>query len=329
MDKIKQQLLEEPLAKVYLIHGEDAYRQQEIYRILQLRAEQEGSMEWNWVNLTASQELQLADLITEINTSPWGSGKKIIALLDADQLGTDVLNKLANFLEKAGNVNCLAMFFSDLDKRLKAIKQLLQIGVEIECRHLSGEALIRWVQDYVSMHKRKISYEVAEKFLAKVGDDLTFIKNELDKLLLYTHEQATITDTDVSVITSIGPNQLEHGAIFDMVEAVAARQTERALAIVKELLDAKEPPLKILPLIERQLRLLLVAKFKGSISLAAAAQAMGEKEYPLKQAEKYKDKFTYAQLERGLQQVLLADSDLKRGADPYQVLEQLIISLCK
>ena len=63
--------------------------------------------------------------------------------------------------------------------------------------------------------------------LAKVGTDLNLIANELDKLILYTGDEATITEDDVFAVTSTPPDQLEHGGIFDLTDAVSARDVDR------------------------------------------------------------------------------------------------------
>ncbi len=330
MESIKERILSQPLAKLYVVHGEEQYLQRQIYDTLQRRIEQDGAFEWNWINLRASKDLQSGDIIREIITTPWGNGEKVIALTDAELLPAKDLEKLAEWISNTETTNCLAMFFTKIDKRLKAIKMLLRIGVVVECNALKGETLVRWVQDYVRLKHKKIDRAVVERFLAKTGSDLNFITNELEKLLLYIGSETVIRDEDVSAITSTGPGQLHHGAIFDMVEAIAARNLSNALAILTQLLDAKEPPLRILPLIDRQLRLLLTAKTRGSMSITVAAKAMGEsRDYSLKQIEKYKGNFTLDEIYAGLEQVLACDSELKFGADPTQTLEQLIINLCK
>ena len=74
--------------------------------------------------------------------------------------------------------NTLAMFFTKLDKRLKPIKELLKLGVEVECQGPKGEHLARWVQDYLLLKNKKCPLPVVQRFLAKVGN-LNLIANEL------------------------------------------------------------------------------------------------------------------------------------------------------
>lgn len=329
MFRTKQAILTEALQRLYVIYGEDQYLKDELFRTFQKRAEQSGMPDWNWINLTAGEELRPADLINELLTPPWGSGPRIVVLRDAHELNGDFLRAVAEQIPRMPESNCLAMFFARLDKSLKAVQQLLKVGVPIECASPKGEYLVRWVQDYLSLKQKKMAPTAVQQFLNKVGTDLYLIANELDKLIVYTADQPNITETEVAAVTSLAPGQLEHGGIFDLAAAISAKNVQQALAILTQLLDAKEPPLRILPLIERQLNLLIAAKTKGRASTKVVAQAMGEKsDYALRQAEKYAHNFTLEQLYAGLDQVLAADGELKLGAEPDQIMEQLIIAIC-
>lgn len=330
MNEIIDRLQKQPLAPIYLIHGANKYRQQEIYETLYKRAISEGFPDWNWINIEVDKQLELANIVDELKTAPWGGGIKIVAVTDADQIPSDVLDRLVRWLEENEKANCLALFFLKLDRRLKSTKKLMSLSFEIKCDNLQGEALVRWVNDYLSLQNKKISRTTLMEFLARTGNDLNFVKNELDKLVLYALDQKTISQSDVEAVTAIAPGQLEQGAVFSMVEAIAAKNTSLALDILNKLLDAKEPALRILPLIDRQLRLLLAAKTRGSLSISNAAKVMGEsQDFALRQAQKHHEKFTLDQLYQGLKSIIVTDSDLKFGADPRQTLEHLIIKLCE
>lgn len=329
MVNIEAELLNKALDQVYLIHGDDNYRQQEIFQVLYKRVVSDGFPDWNWVNVAATKNQELNQIIDQLQTTPWGNGVKIVAVTDADNIPADLLTKLVNWLDKHPDRNCLALFFKKLDRRLKAVKQLVAIGTEIKCDPIKGEELVRWIKDYLSLQDKKMSQEVLDEFLARVGNNLHLITNELEKLLLYVEDNSSINLTDVELVTSVTPGQLEHGVIFKLVDAIAAREGETALAILRELLDGGEPPLRILPLIDRQLRLILAAKTRGQLQIAQTAKMMGEnQDYALKKIQRYQNNYTLEQLYTGFEQIIVADSELKYGADPEQTIAQLILQLC-
>ena len=65
-----------------------------------------------------------------------------------------------------------------------------------------------------------------------------------------------ITDEDVETICT---TQVTN-KIFDMITAIAARQTRKAMDLYEDLLTLKEPPMRILYLLTRQFRILMEVK---------------------------------------------------------------------
>ena len=104
-------------------------------------------------------------------------------------------------------------------------------------------------------------------FLDKVGTDMENIQGELEKVFCYALERDTITkeDIDAVCVTQITNH------IFEMVDAVAAGNQQKALDLYYELLALKEPPMRILFLLVRQYRMLFHVK-------ALANQGYGRKE---------------------------------------------------
>ena len=68
------------------------------------------------------------------------------------------------------------------------------------------------------------------------------------------HTEITAADIDEICTTQIGNH------IFDMVDAVAAKEQKKALDYYYDLLTLKEPPMRILYLLTRQFRILMEVK---------------------------------------------------------------------
>lgn len=85
---------------------------------------------------------------------------------------------------------------------------------------------------------------------------MELLEKELEKLFSYTLGRNEITAADIEAVCT---TQIAN-KIFDMVEAVAAKQQKKALDYYYDLLALKEPPMRILYLLSRQFRLLLEVK---------------------------------------------------------------------
>ena len=82
------------------------------------------------------------------------------------------------------------------------------------------------------------------------------ISSELEKLISYTLGRDVITEEDVEAICT---TQVSN-KIFDMITAIANRQTRKAMDLYEDLLTLKEPPMRILFLIARQFNQILQVK---------------------------------------------------------------------
>lgn len=327
--KVIKDIQTEPLKPVYIIHGTERHWQHKVYQALQQRAYQDGFGDWNWRVLQADKEFSVSTLLTELAGTAWGAGNKIVVLKNADQVNAQQLETLVEWLKANQTGYCLALFFEKLDGRLKAVKALKKLGEEVNCQSLEGESLTRFVSDKLSLKGKTIQRKALTAFIDRVGSNLELINQEVEKLLLFVSDHSEITLSDVEQITSLAPEQLESGAIFRLTDAIACKNKEEALRVLHELIDGGEVPLRILPLIERQLRLLLAAKCNQGIPLAQAAKLMGESsEYPLKKIIKYAKNFSADQLYSGFYHVIQTDRGMKLGGNGEFLLEQLIVRLC-
>ena len=129
-------------------------------------------------------------------------------------------------------------------------------GYAAELSHQEPAKLARWAAGILSKNGRKITGRTMEFFLSKAGDDMENISSELEKLISYTLGREVITDEDVETICT---TQVTN-KIFDMITAIAARQTRKAMDLYEDLLTLKEPPMRILFLIARQFNQILQVK---------------------------------------------------------------------
>lgn len=316
----------EPLPRVLLVHGPESFWQDRLYSVLKNRMAQESFGQWNWSLFHGSKDLDLEPVLTELATLPWGGTAKLVVLREAHLVPGDTMEKLAKWLEENPQANSLALFYHQLDQRWRYLKLLRQFALEVECSALRGEELADHVAKYCAGEGKKIEQVAVQLFFTRVGTNLQVIHNELDKLIAYVGERTEISAQDVEAVTSLWPEQIANHAVFQLTDFIAQKKRREALGMLQQLLAAGEAPLRILALIERQLRLLLAAK--TSSNLDGAAAAMGESSaYPLKKVRAQARRFSLDELFAGFHAVVQADGEIKLGASGEEVLTDLIIKL--
>ena len=327
MQKTLKKIETEPLPRVLLVHGPETVWRDRIQAVLRKRNEASSFAEWNWSVFYGDKEFDVESLLVELGVVPWGDLPKIVLLKKADLIPTGTMDIVASWLEEHPDANCLAIFLDKLDKRLKYPKTLRKFGLEVECKPLKGDALVRYVLDLCTEHGKKMKRDTATIFLDRVGADLLVIHNEFEKLLAWSSGREEITAQDVQTVSSLSPGQIQERTIFQMTDFIVQKKRQEALGVLNLLLAAGEPALRILPVIERQLRLVLAVK-TTTTNLDDTAKDMGESNsYPLRKVQSYAKKYSLQEVFDGFKAVLHADRELKLGVPGEQVLSDLLIKL--
>ncbi|NLY10640.1 MAG: DNA polymerase III subunit delta [Firmicutes bacterium] len=329
--RLLERYVKNELPRVLLIHGSEKQLQLQVFQELRDLVYQQPNADWNWsVWDCGDEQFEISNVLSDFGRVAWGGMKRVIIVRNTHLLPNPSLELIADSLNRVTDATCVALFFDNIDRRLNSTKVLLRLSVEIPCQEIKGEGLIRWITDWCLHHDVKIKREAVELLIKKVGTNLGFITSELDKLINYVGDSKTITVDDVEAIASPVPGLVEDGEIFLLTDALAVKDAQKALAHLKRLIDVGESPLRILPLIDRELRLLVAAKTMNGMTVEQTAKLMGEsKHYSLGKIVRYAKDFDLEKLFERFYDVIEADRELKLGSDGEVVLEKLIVRICE
>ena len=204
---------------------------------------------------------RIRSAIEALQTLPFFGGGKLVWLKNANFLGDsklggaaavqDALEELRAALEGdlgKGEVKFL-LSAPEVDKRRSFYKALakraeLQIFDRLDASR-SGweEEALDLVQSLGRERQLRFEEEALDLFVLLTGGDRRTIQNELEKvdLFLGKHERRVTLET-VRTLVPISRG----GVIFELGNALAARDLERALALVRRLLDQGESAIGIL-----------------------------------------------------------------------------------
>ena len=118
-----------------------------------------------------------------------------------------------------------------------------------------GEQLARWIKETAEAKGAWVSPAAIRSMADLVGGDLWTLDQELEKLSLYAAGRE-IGEADVRLMVS----QVREASIFEAVDAMIDGRPEVALRLLAQLRDDGREPLYIIAMVERQLRLLALAR---------------------------------------------------------------------
>ena len=118
-----------------------------------------------------------------------------------------------------------------------------------------GEQLARWIKETAEAKGAAVSPAAIRSLADLVGGDLWTLDQEVEKLSLYATGRR-IEEADVRLMVS----QVREASIFEAVDAMVDGRPEAALRLLAQLRDDGREPLYIIAMVERQLRLLALAR---------------------------------------------------------------------
>lgn len=105
--------------------------------------------------------------------------------------------------------------------------------------------LVNYVISYLSKKNKNISIDNAEYLVRHCGFDLLTLFNECDKLIAYS-ENDNITKSEIDICTTV----VLEDAIFDIQKMMLQGNKKRTFKLIEDLIIQKNPPAKILSILE-------------------------------------------------------------------------------
>ena len=256
---------------IYLLYGEEDYLKKQMKDRLK-----EAIVGDDTMNVTIiSEKLKNFDEVISIGeTLPFFSERRLIILNDTDIFGVSGSEDLEKFLQDPPDYLHLIIVEKSIDKRKRLFKIINEKGYAAELNAQTQDSLRRFIAMKCKENDIQVSNEVILEILKRTGHSLDIISNELEKLFSYTSDKKAISLEDVFAICSV---QLED-RVFDMISAIACKNRKQAFKLYYDLLALKEPPVKILILMERHfMGILQVKTADKNISRADLAKNIGMK----------------------------------------------------
>jgi DNA polymerase III delta subunit len=307
---VRKQIESGSVGPLYLLQGEDDIEKSALGHEFEAIVD-EGLRAFNVERIHAGDVSSgdrlvgvVSSLVAAAHTLPMMSPRRLVIVLQADGLlmpkreseaATRALDAMEMLFKEPDSQTTIVLIAAPLDKRSRMFKLLLKHGALVECGAIETQAdAERWIRNRASAAGAQVDPTGARLLAERSGSDIKRLRNDAERLLLYTLGQKTITLDDVRQI--VGPATLQDDwAMTNAIEAGDGATALRQLALV---LDAGAPPEKVLG----QLGWLVRTKFPV---IAPGA------------------------LRPAIEALFRTDLDLKRsGGDPRVLLERLIVELC-
>lgn len=320
------------LSNVYVILGQADYFQRRLKRgFKQQVPAEEQTMNFASYDMDT---VPLAVALDDAMAAPF-FGERRVVCIDNPQFLTGETKKqkvehdidsLQKYLESPMPSTVLVFFapYDKLDARKKVTKQLKKVATMVEINQFSERDVRQFVTDQLKQDGYTMEAAALNDLIQRTDADLTLIMSELPKLELYTLPEKTITQAAVSGLVTQTLTQ----NVFDLVNRVLAKNTAGAVTLYRELLQAKEEPLKINAILQGQFRLLIQTKVlaKQGYSQGKLASILKVHPYRIKLALQTHRRFQLTDLNRAYLGLFRVEKQMKSTTMDPELLFSLFMT---
>lgn len=308
------------LKNVYLLYGtEDYLKRQYRDKLKHALVEPDDTMNFSAYE---GKDINPKELIDLSETLPFFKEKRMI-LVENSGFFKNSCDDLAEYMSQVPESTCFVFVEEEVDKRSKLFKVASRAGSAVEFETPKEDMLVRWILGRIQREGKKITQSVMQLFLSKTGSDMENIDKELEKLICYTLDKTEISAADVEAICT---GQTEN-KIFEMIDAISAKNQKKALDLYYDLLALKEAPMRILFLIARQFQNLLLIKSMSAKGYPAVsiAKTAGMPSFAVQKNLRQAGAFKINQLKEAIEDCGQAEEDVKTGRMADQLAVELLI----
>ncbi|CAM3679165.1 DNA polymerase III subunit delta [Mucilaginibacter galii] len=321
---------------LYLLHGEEPYFIDHISNYMESHILSDAEKGFNQTVLygkdtdimavlnAAKRYPMMADyqviIVKEAQDMKWGKE-------DGDKKGINpVLSYLENPLSSTILVFCYK--YGKFDKRKKAYKAIDKNGLIFESASLYDNKIPAWIESYVADKKYRISAQAAAMLCEYLGNDLSKIANELDKLMLNIAAGQEIGLKDIQ--DNIGISK-EYN-VFELQSALVKRDVLKANQIINyfEANPKANPIVLVLGNLNNFFSKVLLYHYVKDKSPQNVARELGVNPYFIKDYEQAARNFDYyrsTQIIGWLREYDLKSKGVNSNASHGELLKELVFKV--
>lgn len=282
-------------------------------------------------NLTVfyGKDAEWADVINACRRYPMFSEKQVVLLKEAQAMRN--IEKLEGYIDKPLSSTILVVAYKNkkVDGRTRLAKLLKDKGVVLSTKKLYDNELPEWAQNLVQSKGFSITKKALFLLLDHIGNDLSRLNNEIDKLALNLGDRKNITEDDIERYVGIS----KEFNVFELQQAVAARDLYKAIRIIQYFeSNPKAAPIQlVLPSLYNFFSKVLVLHSLPSRDEKTAATAIGVSPFFVKDYLQAAQRYSYPAVEKLL--LLLHQYNLRSigiddsGTPDAMLMKEMVVKM--
>ena len=215
-------------APLYWLEGEEEYYIDQVMQYAEHRILNESEAGFN-LTVFYGKDANWTDVVNACMRYPMFADKQVVLLKEAQQMKD--IEKLEGYVEKPlpSTIFVVGYKGKTLDKRTRLSKLVRQHGELFNSEKVKDYKLVDWLSEYLRQRGLTMTDKAKQLLVDFIGNDLSRITNEIDKLLLNLGKRTSINEDDIERYVGISK---DYNA-FELQSALARRDLPKALTIIQ------------------------------------------------------------------------------------------------
>lgn len=212
---------------VYWLEGEEEFFIERVIYYAEHKILDPSEASFN-LSVFYGKDASWSDVVNACMRYPMFAERQVVILKEAQQMKD--ISKLEGYIEKPLSSTIFVISYKDkkVDGRSKLAKLLKDKGEVLTTKKLYDNQLPEWTNDLVQSKGYSISQKALLLLVDHIGNDLSRIDNEINKLLINLENRKTISEDDVENYVGISK---EYNP-FELQGALSRKDLLKAIQIV-------------------------------------------------------------------------------------------------
>jgi len=328
---LRKDIKEKKIRNLYLFYGCEEYLKRNYIEYIEQNLLDEGTRLLNKVVL--EDNVTVTSIVDNCETLPVFSDRRMVVVKKSGLFkgkkakgsakGRDD-DEFATFLKNVPNHVCLIFSEAEIDKRNKAVDIVKENGLIVEFEYRKPDELAAWAVKMARKQGCEMDAKTSAYLVEYCDSGMDDVLNEINKLCAYVAGRKKITQEDIERVCT----RSIKSRIFDLTDAIARLQADKALAILDDMIALKEPIPRIIFMIAKQLRQMLQINLmlKEGATRDEITEKLGLNRYFAAKTINQARMFPIEKLEKAIETGLALDMAIKTGRIRDRAAVELMIT---
>jgi len=313
---------------IYWLEGEEEYFIDKVMKYAESNILNESETGFN-LSVFYGKDADWAAVVNACRRYPMFAEKQVVLLKEAQQMRD--IEKLEAYIENplASTVFVVSYKEKKVDGRTRLAKLLKEKGVVLTTKKLYDNQLPEWTEELVQSKELNISQKALMLLVDHIGNDLSRIENEIDKIAINLGKRKSITETDVEQYVGVSKDF----NVFELQAALATKNLSKAIQIIQYFeANPKAAPIQlVLPSLYTFFSKVFMIYGLNTRDEKTIATSLGINSFFIKDYLRTTTVYSYADVEKLL--LLLSDYNLRSiginnsGTTDGSLLKEMVVKI--